>query len=124
MSPEDSDGGAVDVSQLIGGMGEAIYTAIESRLSTPFQQAIDDAIEARDAVAEAQAKKILQSVQGGWDQLAEAIAEGIITYVVSGIEISVVDMTVPGGSDTHIHVINLSTAESDWSAMPVDDASE
>ena len=117
--------GARDVSQLIIDMGETLYAALINHLSEPFQKAIDDAIDAQDTEdsdvkkeaeeAQKRAEDTLAAAKEGWKKLADAIAEGIITYALSGMEITIRDKTGPGGQDAHIHPIVLSTPSSDWS---------
>ena len=95
------------------GMSKAIYLEINEQLSPPLQTAVNDAT----GETKKKAQEALNEARECWKKLSFAIAKGVVTHIISNMEISgiktkgKVRATVSGNTSTddtgHVHSINL-----------------
>jgi hypothetical protein len=107
--------GTVDADS---GMAKAIYDHVNQLLTPPLQEAVDKATgEAKDKAQEA-----LDKAQAGWRKLSFSIATGVISHLLSNLEIrgvqtsGTVNAPVNGQSGPtppgpHQHQVSLTAAQ-------------
>jgi hypothetical protein len=101
------------------GMAKAIYDQVDTLLSPPLKAAVDQAT----GDAKTQAQKALDGARDGWRKLSFSIATGVISHLISNLEIRGVQtsgtvsapvsglsgLTPPG---PHQHQVSLTAAQS------------
>ena len=94
------------------GMSKAIYLEIDEQLSPPLQMAVNDAT----GETKKKAQDALNEARDCWKKLSFAIAKGVVTHIISNMEISGIKTkgniraTVSGNTSTansHAHPVNL-----------------
>lgn len=96
------------------GMAKAIYDQIDPLLSPPLRKAVDQA----SGDAKTQAQQALDAARDGWRKLSFCIARGVISHLVSNLEIHGVQtsgtlnapvsgQTGPAQPSQHQHQVSL-----------------
>lgn len=95
------------------GMTQAIYAEMDTLLSPPLQQMVDDAESEDD---KAKAEDILAEARHSWEKLAFAFAKGVVDHLVDHMEIQGIESTIDdndlevdgstGSTNSHQHTVN------------------
>jgi hypothetical protein len=100
------------------GMSKAIYDQVNLLLSPPLQKAVDDAT----GDAKVQAQQVLDAAREGWKKLAFAVATGVVTHLLSNLEVAgvrcqgsvsaaVSGQTGAANPGPHPHAVNLTATQ-------------
>jgi hypothetical protein len=100
------------------GMSKAIYDQMDALLSPPLQAAVDGA----SGPAKAKAQEALDAARDGWKKLSFAIATGVVTHILSSLEVVGVETrgnvgaSVSGSTGTappgpHSHSVSLGATQ-------------
>jgi hypothetical protein len=108
----------IGTAQADKGMSKDIFTHMDQLLAPPLQKAVDDA----SGDAKAVAQEALDTARKNWQQLAFAIANGVITHIVANMEIAGIQTTgnvaatvngstQPIAPGPHAHTVALSATQ-------------
>jgi hypothetical protein len=109
-----------DETQL-SGMSQAIYEQLFRMMSPPLKEAVDGASD--DPKAKEAAQTALKAADQGWQQLAFAVAKGVISHIQANMEIKGIqtrgDVSASGSSTSgpappaaHVHSVSLTATQS------------
>ena len=108
----------IGTAQADKGMSKDIFTQMDQLLAPLLQKAVDDA----SGDAKAVAQEALDTARKNWQQLAFAIANGVITHIVANMEIAGIQTTgnvaatvngstQPIAPGPHAHAVALSATQ-------------